>query len=57
MNWVFLIVAGLFEVGFAFCLGKAKETSGTEMYLGLAEKVSGMLDSRRTNKDVCLYFE
>lgn len=28
MNWVLLIIAGLFEVGFASCLGKAKETSG-----------------------------
>ena len=28
MNWIFLIIAGLFEVGFATCLGKAKETSG-----------------------------
>lgn len=25
---MFLIIAGLFEVGFASCLGKAKETSG-----------------------------
>lgn len=32
MNWVLLIIAGLFEVGFASCLGKAKETSGAEMY-------------------------
>tara|TARA_R110002094_G_scaffold28517_1_gene41525 strand:- start:212 stop:358 length:147 start_codon:yes stop_codon:yes gene_type:complete len=30
MNWIILIIAGLFEVAFAFCLGKAKETSGTE---------------------------
>ena len=29
MNWVLLVIAGLFEVGFATCLGKAKETSGT----------------------------
>jgi len=29
MNWILLIIAGFFEVGFAFCLGKAKETSGT----------------------------
>lgn len=29
MNWVILIVAGLFEVAFAGCLGKAKETTGT----------------------------
>ncbi|MEQ1798784.1 MAG: multidrug efflux SMR transporter [Lacibacter sp.] len=28
MNWFILIIAGLFEVGFAACLGKAKETSG-----------------------------
>lgn len=30
MNWILLIIAGLFEVGFASCLGKAKETSGVE---------------------------
>ncbi|HZJ20011.1 MAG TPA: multidrug efflux SMR transporter [Pricia sp.] len=37
MNWIFLIIAGCFEVGFAFCLGKAKETTGqisTYWYLG-----------------------
>lgn len=28
MNWVLLVVAGLFEVGFATCLGKARETTG-----------------------------
>ena len=28
MNWILLIIAGLFEVGFASCLGKAKETTG-----------------------------
>ncbi|MGJ1430926.1 DMT family transporter [Sphingobacterium spiritivorum] len=33
MNWVILILGGLFEVGFTFCLGKAKETSGNETYL------------------------
>lgn len=32
MNWIILIIAGLFEVAFAFCLGKAKETNGKEMY-------------------------
>ena len=30
MSWVILIVAGLFEVAFAFCLGKAKESDGTD---------------------------
>lgn len=33
MNWIILIVAGLFEVAFASCLGKVRETSGSEMYL------------------------
>ena len=28
MNWLILIIAGLFEVGFATCLGKAKESQG-----------------------------
>jgi quaternary ammonium compound-resistance protein SugE len=28
MSWIILIIAGLFEVGFAACLGKAKEASG-----------------------------
>lgn len=32
MNWFILIIAGLFEVSFAFCLGKAKETTGNEMW-------------------------
>ena len=25
MNWIILVIAGLFEVGFAACLGKARE--------------------------------
>lgn len=28
MSWILLIIAGLFEVAFASCLGKAKETTG-----------------------------
>ncbi len=32
MNWIILIIAGLFEVAFAFCLGKAKLATGNEMY-------------------------
>ncbi len=28
MNWLILIIAGLFEVGFTTCLGKAKTTTG-----------------------------
>ena len=32
MNWIILIIAGLFEVSFAYCLGKAKESNGNEMY-------------------------
>ena len=29
INWILLLIAGLFEVGFATCLGKAKETTGS----------------------------
>ncbi|HOY50892.1 MAG TPA: multidrug efflux SMR transporter [Prolixibacteraceae bacterium] len=36
MNWIILIIAGLFEVTFAFCLGKAREATGTEMILWYA---------------------
>ncbi len=32
MNWVILVIAGLFEVAFAACLGKAKSSTGNEMY-------------------------
>jgi len=31
-----LITAGIFEVGFTFCLGKSKETTGNVMYLWYA---------------------
>ncbi len=36
MNWVILIIAGLFEVGFASCLGKAKESTGSTANLWYA---------------------
>lgn len=32
MNWFFLIVGGLFETAFALCLGKAKESTGSDVY-------------------------
>ncbi len=32
MNWIILIIAGLFETGFASCLGKANETEGKESF-------------------------
>lgn len=35
MNWIFLLVGGLFETGFAISLGKAQETSGREFWLWL----------------------
>ena len=28
-NWIILVIAGLFEIGFAACLGKAKQATGT----------------------------
>lgn len=33
MSWVILIVAGLMEVSFTFCLGKTKTASGNELVL------------------------
>lgn len=30
MNWILLIIAGLFEVAFAACLGKARGATGSE---------------------------
>ncbi|MEQ8470454.1 MAG: multidrug efflux SMR transporter [Marinoscillum sp.] len=30
LNWILLIIAGLFEVAFAACLGKAKVAEGQE---------------------------
>lgn len=36
MNWILLIIGGLFEVGFATCLGKAKESAGMEFMFWIA---------------------
>lgn len=33
MSWLLLVIAGLFEVGFTFCLGKVKEVSGDAVYM------------------------
>lgn len=35
MNWIILIIAGLFEVGFTFCMGKMKGAEGTTFVLWL----------------------
>lgn len=35
MNWILLIIAGLFEVGFTTCLSKAKTTTGSASLLWL----------------------
>lgn len=32
MNWILLVFAGLCEVAFAFCLGKAKEAADASAY-------------------------
>lgn len=36
MNWILLIIAGFFEVAFATCLGKAKESTGYQMWIWYA---------------------
>lgn len=33
MNWIFLVVAGLCEVGFTYCLGRTKLVTGMEWWL------------------------
>ena len=33
MNWILLILGGLFEIGFTSSLGKAKEATGSEAYM------------------------
>lgn len=43
MNWIILIIAGFFESGFAFCLGKMKGVSGTEYYLWGAGFLTSLL--------------
>lgn len=35
MSWFLLIIAGLFEVGFAACLGKSRSVSGNASYMWL----------------------
>jgi quaternary ammonium compound-resistance protein SugE len=36
MGWFFLLCAGLFEIVFTSCLGKARDTTGTEAYFWYA---------------------
>ena len=36
MSWIILIIAGLCETGFAFCLGKTKLAVGTEYWLWIS---------------------
>ena len=55
MNWIYLIIAGLFEVAFAACLGKAKESTGMEAtywYIGflLCLAISMLLLVRATRE-------
>lgn len=45
MNWIILIIAGLFEVAFTSSLGKAKTTTGLEMYLWYAAFVFSLVAS------------
>lgn len=33
MNWLILIIAGVCEVGFTYCLGRAKSVTGAEWWM------------------------
>lgn len=35
LNWIYLIIGGLFETGFATSLGKIQETNGREFWIWL----------------------
>lgn len=53
MNWIILIMAGCMEVAFTFCLGKTKETSGSEevgwwIGFGVALALSMLLMAKAT---------
>lgn len=45
MNWIILFIAGLFEVGFAFCMGKMKEAEGNVFILWLLGFIVSLLIS------------
>ena len=45
MDWIILLIAGLFEAGFAFCLGKAKVAAGTGVYLWYAGFLAALVIS------------
>ncbi|MBQ9218588.1 MAG: multidrug efflux SMR transporter [Muribaculaceae bacterium] len=36
MNWIILIVAGLCEVGFTYCLGRAKMVEGLQWWMWMS---------------------
>lgn len=62
MNWILLIIGGLFEVMFTFCIGKANDAVGSEKwlwYLGFLVSVSismGAIDQsdQHTASGYCL---
>ena len=56
MNWIILIVAGFFESGFAFCLGKMKEVSGTEWYGAVGTVVMGIVFFHEPTSFLRLFF-
>ncbi|HMM12976.1 MAG TPA: SMR family transporter [Bacteroidales bacterium] len=45
MHWLTLVAAGLFEVAFAFCLGKARMSGGMAMWWWYAGFVVSLLIS------------
>ena len=45
MNWIILFIAGLFEVGFTFCMGKMKEAEGTAFILWLIGFIASLVIS------------
>jgi quaternary ammonium compound-resistance protein SugE len=45
MNWIIVIIAGMFEVAFTFCLGKARASTGMTAYWWYAGFVVALIVS------------
>jgi quaternary ammonium compound-resistance protein SugE len=45
MNWILLVIAGLFEMAFATCLGKAKIAAGNAVYYWYAGFIFALIIS------------
>ena len=55
MNWIILLLAGLFEVSLTFCLGKARAASGVGFYLWGSGFLASTVLSMTKRYRLCLW--